>query len=102
MGFEVGAAVSEMAGRSWKQPVYQRAAERVGKILTKLAPEVVTHNDRPPATAPPARAELTMSSKVYLRFAKKYHPDHGGDTKVMQDLNELWQAVQVDIGKPRV
>jgi len=41
--------------------------------------------------------ELTEFSQVFRRLAQKYHPDHGGNTSMMQDLNELRQALEADI-----
>jgi len=33
-----------------------------------------------------------ISKKFYLLAVKKYHPDFGGDAKVMSELNMLWQV----------
>jgi hypothetical protein len=42
--------------------------------------------------------EMARSSKIYRRLAAKYHPDRSPDTaEFIKDLNELWQAVKIDI-----
>jgi len=46
--------------------------------------------------------EMARSSKVYRRLAAKYDPDRSPDTtEFMKDLNELGQAVKIDIASQR-
>lgn len=46
--------------------------------------------------------EMPRSSKIYRRLAAKYHPDHSPDTaEFMKDVNELWQAVKIDLASQR-
>jgi hypothetical protein len=47
--------------------------------------------------------EMARSSKIYRRrLAAKYHPDLSPDTaEFMKDLNELWQAVKINIASQR-
>jgi hypothetical protein len=85
--------VSDLIRRPWRNPAYERTISRVRKALKLLAPELVEHNTSPSAV------KLRESSKVYRRLAARYHPDHGGDRVIMMDFNELWQAVQADIGQ---
>jgi hypothetical protein len=37
-------------------------------------------------------ASLAVAEAVYKTQAKKYHPDHGGDTAKMQELNEAMRV----------
>lgn len=70
---------------------------QVRKILTKLTPELIS----PDVKVPAAEIALNSATEAYRRLAKRYHPDVGGNAQVMSALNELWQAVQADIGRAR-
>jgi hypothetical protein len=40
-------------------------------------------------------ARMERASKMYRKFAARYHPDHNPATaEVMKDLNVLWQALK--------
>jgi hypothetical protein len=58
--------------------------------MSELAPEVFEQ----------ARSSSVNSSRVYRKLAAKHHPitrrQHHDDA-----VNELWQAVRVDVGKLR-
>jgi curved DNA-binding protein CbpA len=41
---------------------------------------------------------LPSKERIYRRLAAKYYPDRSPDTaEFIKDLNELWQAVKIDI-----
>jgi hypothetical protein len=58
--------------------------------------------DAEPKTPPSAAADFKLSecSKVYRRLAFEHHPDRGGDSRVMQAINQLWDAVRRDLKHP--
>lgn len=41
-----------------------------------------------------SRDQTEPAAKLYRRLAAKHHPDAGGNSEFMKDLNELWQAVR--------
>lgn len=36
--------------------------------------------------------------KLHVALAKAYHPDRGGDAKVMKGINEGWQTIKMERG----
>lgn len=86
----------------WRPPTYERVVSKVRDCIRQLAPEVLEE----PGDLASVMGRLQGSSaphhltgflEVFRRLAQKYHPDHGGDTRMMQDLNELRQALEADI-----
>jgi hypothetical protein len=94
--------VAKMTGRdpnsTPRPPAYERSVSSVRALLSGLAPEVLIVQQ--PGLAP-GRVELTRSSKVFRRLAAQHHPDHAGNVEVMKAINQLWQAVKVDVGQAR-
>jgi hypothetical protein len=94
--------VAEMTGRdpnsTPRPPAYERSVRSVRVLLSSLAPEVLGVQQH---GLPPGRVELARSSKVFRRLAAQHHPDHSGNVEVMKAINELWQAVKVDVGQAR-
>lgn len=39
-------------------------------------------------------ADLAEAKRRYIELVKKHHPDAGGDTKTMQDINAEWSLFQ--------
>jgi len=49
------------------------------------------------SSAPTPNFEMIEAKRVFRKLAHEHHPDHGGNPKVMQALNELWAAVTNDV-----
>ena len=42
----------------------------------------------------PTPSTLSEGQKMYRKLAAKYHPDHGGDTAIMQAINAEWDELK--------
>jgi hypothetical protein len=90
--------VGGMVGRdpkSIRSRPYSRSVDSVQAILTELAPEVLRASQ---AGSAQGTVDLTSALKIHHRLANQHHPDHGGNVETMKALNELWQAVETDVG----
>lgn len=76
---------------------FDRALSRARESLHRLVPEILAEPRRDENRAPTGVVDLTRSEEVYRRLTIKHHPDRGGQTSAMQDINELWQAVKADL-----
>lgn len=78
----------------WAKTSAEKRRERRGRAGTRRGNVAASKPVDDPLTAFARLLSFEVARTAYLLMAKTIHPDHGGDTHAMQELNAAWDAAK--------